>query len=41
MRRLDEITFKLITNPTLLEINSFSTNNAEACFDLSSTYYET
>ncbi|KAL2547103.1 Melibiase family protein [Forsythia ovata] len=29
MRRLDDITFNLISNPTLLEINSFSTNNGE------------
>lgn len=31
VRKLDEITYKLITNPTLLEINSFSSNNMEAC----------
>lgn len=30
MRNLDETTFSLITNPTLLEINSFSSNNKEA-----------
>ncbi|XP_059657828.1 uncharacterized protein LOC132304253 [Cornus florida] len=29
MRRLDEFTLHLITNPTLLEINSFSSNNME------------
>ncbi|CAK9136012.1 unnamed protein product [Ilex paraguariensis] len=29
MRKLDEITFNLITNPILLEINSFSSNNME------------
>ncbi|KAI3467609.1 hypothetical protein Pfo_024272 [Paulownia fortunei] len=29
MRQLDEATFSLITNPTLLEINSFSSNNME------------
>ncbi|XP_042496030.1 uncharacterized protein LOC122075167 isoform X2 [Macadamia integrifolia] len=29
MRALDESTFVLITNPVLLEINSFSTNNME------------
>lgn len=32
MRNLDASTFSLITNPTLLEINSFSSNNIEACF---------
>ncbi|KAL8037803.1 hypothetical protein ABFX02_11G061500 [Erythranthe guttata] len=32
MRQLDESTLSLITNPTLLEINSFSSNNKEACF---------
>ncbi|KAG6422359.1 hypothetical protein SASPL_118927 [Salvia splendens] len=31
MRHLDEATFSLITNPTLLEINAFSSNNLEAC----------
>lgn len=31
MRQLDEATFSLITNPTLLEINAFSSNNKEAC----------
>ncbi|XP_052205273.1 alpha-galactosidase mel1 [Diospyros lotus] len=29
MRKLDETTFNLITHPTLLEINSFSSNNME------------
>lgn len=29
LRHIDEITFNLITNPTLLEINSYSTNNME------------
>ncbi|CAI9093044.1 OLC1v1028446C2 [Oldenlandia corymbosa var. corymbosa] len=29
MRNLDETTFSLITNPTLLKINSFSSNNME------------
>ncbi|KAL0421464.1 UNVERIFIED_CONTAM: hypothetical protein Slati_3169300 [Sesamum latifolium] len=29
MRRLDDATFSLLTNPTLLEINSFSSNNKE------------
>ncbi|KAL3649814.1 hypothetical protein CASFOL_006217 [Castilleja foliolosa] len=29
MRNLDETTFGLITNPTLLEINSYSSNNKE------------
>jgi hypothetical protein len=31
VRKLDETTYNLITNPTLLEINSFSSNNMEAC----------
>lgn len=29
LRSLDNITFNMITNPTLLEINSFSSNNKE------------
>ncbi|PWA98083.1 melibiase family protein [Artemisia annua] len=29
MRKLDDTTYRLITNPTLLEINSFSSNNKE------------
>ncbi|KAI4305510.1 hypothetical protein L6164_028872 [Bauhinia variegata] len=29
MRKLDQATFDLITNPTLLEINAFSSNNME------------
>ncbi|PIN22944.1 Alpha-D-galactosidase (melibiase) [Handroanthus impetiginosus] len=29
MRRLDDSTYSLLTNPTLLEINSFSSNNRE------------
>ncbi|XP_017420629.1 uncharacterized protein LOC108330641 isoform X1 [Vigna angularis] len=29
MRKIDSITYQLITNPTLLEINSFSSNNME------------
>lgn len=29
LRHIDEITLGLITNPTLLEINSYSTNNME------------
>ncbi|PSS04579.1 Alpha-galactosidase [Actinidia chinensis var. chinensis] len=29
VRKLDDTTFNLITNPTLLEINSFSSNNME------------
>lgn len=29
MRRLDDATFNLLSNPTLLEINSFSSNNKE------------
>jgi len=31
MRKIDAITYELITNPTLLEINFFSSNNMEAC----------
>ena len=31
VRKLDQTTYNLITNPTLLEINSFSSNNMEAC----------
>ncbi|KAF5793608.1 putative alpha-galactosidase [Helianthus annuus] len=31
MRKLDDTTYGLITNPILLEINSFSSNNKEAC----------
>ncbi|KAK4376939.1 hypothetical protein RND71_003235 [Anisodus tanguticus] len=31
MRKLDDTTFSLLTNPTLLEINWFSSNNMEAC----------
>lgn len=30
VRNLDASTYSLITNPTLLEINSFSSNNKEA-----------
>ncbi|KAK3005257.1 hypothetical protein RJ639_017023 [Escallonia herrerae] len=30
MRKLDETTFNLITNPTILEINAFSSDNMEA-----------
>ncbi|EPS68784.1 hypothetical protein M569_05984, partial [Genlisea aurea] len=37
MRRLDESTFRLLSNPTLLEINSFSSNNKWAC--MLSTYF--
>ncbi|XVF85070.1 hypothetical protein PTKIN_Ptkin17bG0088900 [Pterospermum kingtungense] len=33
VRNLDEFTYSLITNPTLLEINSFSSNNMEASVD--------
>lgn len=29
LRSLDDVTFSMITNPTLLEINSFSFNNKE------------
>ena len=31
VRKLDGATYNLLTNPTLLEINSFSLNNMEAC----------
>lgn len=31
VRKLDETTYSLITNPTVLEINSFSSNNKEVC----------
>ncbi|CAJ1971114.1 unnamed protein product [Sphenostylis stenocarpa] len=31
LRNIDPWTYDLITNPTLLEINSFSSNNQEAC----------
>ncbi|KHN29020.1 Alpha-galactosidase [Glycine soja] len=31
VRRIDPTTYELITNPTLLEINYFSSNNMEAC----------
>lgn len=31
LRKLDSTTFELITNPILLEINHFSSNNMEAC----------
>lgn len=31
MRRLDRKTLELITNPILLEINSYSSNNMEVC----------
>jgi hypothetical protein len=31
VRKIDPTTYDVITNPTLLEINSFSTNNIEAC----------
>lgn len=34
MRKLDDTTYSLITNPTALEINAFSSNNQEACFSL-------
>lgn len=30
VRKLDDTTYKLITNPTVLEINHFSSNNMEA-----------
>jgi len=35
VRKLDEITYSLITNPFILEINSYSTNNMEACETMS------
>ena len=31
LRKLDETTYNLLTNPILLEINSFISNNMEAC----------
>lgn len=31
VRKLDDATYNLITNPTLLEINSYSSNNKEVC----------
>lgn len=31
VRKIDPTTYDLITNPTLLEINFFSSNNMEAC----------
>jgi len=31
VRRIDPVTYEIITNPTLLEINHFSSNNIEAC----------
>lgn len=31
MRKLDDATYNLITNPTLLEINFYSSNNKEVC----------
>lgn len=31
VRKLDETTYYLITNPMVLEINTFSSNNKEAC----------
>lgn len=31
VRKIDPSTYDVITNPTLLEINSFSSNNMEAC----------
>ena len=30
LRNIDDMTYSIITNPTLLEINSFSSNNMEA-----------
>ncbi|XP_021743565.1 uncharacterized protein LOC110709651 isoform X2 [Chenopodium quinoa] len=36
MRKLDDTTYKLITNPTILEINAFSSNNQEFPFIRSS-----
>lgn len=40
MRNLDETTFSLITNPTLLEINSFSSNNMEFPYLTGEKYFE-
>lgn len=37
MRNLDETTFIIITNPTLLEINHFSSNNMEVSEVVNST----
>ncbi|XP_024991133.1 alpha-galactosidase isoform X2 [Cynara cardunculus var. scolymus] len=37
MRKLDDATYGLITNPTLLEINSFSSNNKEFPYITSTT----
>jgi len=31
VRKIDPSTYDIITNPTLLEINSFSSNNMEVC----------
>jgi hypothetical protein len=31
VRKIDPATYDIITNPTLLEINHFSSNNTEAC----------
>lgn len=31
LRKLDDTTYNLITNPTILRINSFSSDNMEAC----------
>lgn len=31
VRKIDPTTYELITNPTLLDINYFSSNNMEAC----------
>ncbi|KAL2903423.1 Alpha-galactosidase [Bienertia sinuspersici] len=36
MRQLDDVTYDLITNPTVLEINAFSSNNQEFPFVTSS-----
>lgn len=33
VRKLDDTTYSLLTNPTLLEINSFSSNNKEVSKD--------
>ncbi|XP_047966690.1 uncharacterized protein LOC125211056 isoform X1 [Salvia hispanica] len=38
MRHLDEATFSLITNPTLLEINAFSSNNLEFPYSSSPSF---
>ncbi|KAJ9176302.1 hypothetical protein P3X46_011632 [Hevea brasiliensis] len=41
VRKLDDITYNLITNPTILEINDFSSNNREFPYVSSRKYYNT